>query len=82
MRIPGALDAAALSAAGARAGIWGAGAGAGRPRIPEATRRSRALLRLEDGAYAERGVFRRGERATSALLPGFAVEVDATFDAD
>ncbi len=39
------------------------------------------VLRLEDGAYVEHGVFGRGARATSALLEGFAVDVDAVFDA-
>ena len=41
-----------------------------------------AVLRLEDGGYVEHGVFGRGARATSALLPGFAVDVSAVFDAD
>ena len=40
------------------------------------------VLRLQDGAYVEHGVFGRGARATSALLAGFAVDVDAVFDAD
>jgi Uma2 family endonuclease len=40
------------------------------------------VLRLEGGAYVAHGVFRRGERATSALLSGFAVAVAAVFDAD
>jgi Uma2 family endonuclease len=35
------------------------------------------VLRLGAGAYIEHGVFRRGEQAASALLPGFVVEVDA-----
>ncbi len=39
------------------------------------------VLRLRDGAYVEHGVFGRGARATSALLEGFAVDVDAVFDA-
>jgi Uma2 family endonuclease len=38
------------------------------------------VLTLVDDAYAEHGVFRRSETATSALLPGFAVLVDAVFD--
>jgi Uma2 family endonuclease len=41
-----------------------------------------SVLRLEGDAYAEHGVFRRGERATSALLAGFAVDVGAVLDAD
>lgn len=40
------------------------------------------VLRLADGAYVEHGVFGRGARATSALLPEFAVEVSAALDAD
>ena len=39
------------------------------------------VLRLQDGAYVEHGVFGRGARATSALLEGFTVDVDAVFDA-
>jgi len=39
------------------------------------------VLRLEGEAYAEHGVFRRGEIATSVLLEGFAVEVSAVLDA-
>lgn len=39
------------------------------------------VLRLEAEDYTEHGVFRRGERATSALLEGFGVDVNATFDA-
>ena len=39
------------------------------------------VLRLEGERYVEHGVFRRGDVATSALLGGFAVSVDAVFDA-
>ena len=39
------------------------------------------VLALRDGTYAEHGVFRRGQRATSALLPTFAVSVSEVFDA-
>ncbi|MDQ6695822.1 MAG: Uma2 family endonuclease [Chloroflexota bacterium] len=44
------------------------------------------VLRLADteeeyAAYAEHGVFRRGETATSALLPDFSVQVSAILDA-
>jgi Uma2 family endonuclease len=39
------------------------------------------VLTLVGGAYVEHGVFRRGERATSVVLSGFAVSVDAVFDA-
>ena len=34
------------------------------------------VLRLRDGAYVEHGAFRRGERASSHSLTGFAVAVD------
>ncbi|ETX04279.1 Uma2 family endonuclease [Candidatus Entotheonella palauensis] len=40
------------------------------------------VLRLEDEAYVEHGVFRRGERATSALLEDFNLYVTDVFDAD
>ena len=39
------------------------------------------VLRLEDGVYVEHGVFGRGAQATSALLAGFAVDIDAVFAA-
>ena len=39
------------------------------------------VLRLQAGAYVEHGVFRRGDTATAATLPGFAVDVSAVFDA-
>ncbi len=40
------------------------------------------VLTLEDGAYIAHGVFRRGAAATSALLIGFTVSVDAVCDAE
>jgi Uma2 family endonuclease len=40
------------------------------------------VLRPEDKAYVEHGVFARGTMATSALLSGFAISVDAVMDAD
>lgn len=40
------------------------------------------VLKLADGAYVEHGVFRRGDTATSALLPDFTVTVGAVFDVD
>ncbi len=53
-------------------------------KIPEywiADARSETIVvpRLQDGGYVEHGVFGRGTRATSALLEGFAVDVDAVF---
>lgn len=39
------------------------------------------VLRLEGQQYVEHGVFRRGDTATSVLLPGFGVQVDQVFDA-
>ena len=39
------------------------------------------VLTLQGDAYAAHGVFRRGDTATSRLLAGFAVGVDAVFDA-
>jgi Uma2 family endonuclease len=39
------------------------------------------VLRLEGGAYAEHGIFGRGATATSLLLEGFSLEVDAVLDA-
>jgi len=39
------------------------------------------VLALDSAAYAAHGVFRRGDTATSRLLAGFAVGVDAVFDA-
>ena len=39
------------------------------------------VLKLEGDAYAEHGVFARGENATSALLAGFTVLVDSVLDA-
>ncbi|ETX00966.1 Uma2 family endonuclease [Candidatus Entotheonella palauensis] len=40
------------------------------------------VLRLEEAAYVEHGVFRRGDAATSRWLDGFGVSVDAVFDAN
>src|ERR1043166_37907 len=39
------------------------------------------VLRLDGVAYVEHGIFKRGETATSVILPGFSVNVDAVFDA-
>ena len=41
-----------------------------------------AVLKLKDGVYIAHGVFGRGEIATSALLRGFTVSVDAVCDAE
>jgi Uma2 family endonuclease len=39
------------------------------------------VLALQDDAYVEHGVFRRGQLATSRLLSGFSVSVDEVMDA-
>ena len=39
------------------------------------------VLKLDNGSYVEHGVFRRGDTATSVILPGFMVDVNAVFDA-
>jgi Uma2 family endonuclease len=39
------------------------------------------VLWLEGASYTEHGIFHRGETATSVLLNGFAVPVDAVLDA-
>jgi Uma2 family endonuclease len=39
------------------------------------------VLKLQGRAYVEHGVFRRGDTATSLIVPGFSVSVDAAFDA-
>lgn len=38
------------------------------------------VLTLRDGVYAEHGIFPRSQRATSALIPTFAVSVSEVFD--
>jgi len=40
------------------------------------------VLTLAGDSYADQGIFGRGTQATSALLAGFAVNVDALFDAE
>lgn len=40
------------------------------------------VLKLEGSTYVVHGVFRRGDTATSTLLQGFAVSVDAVCDAE
>jgi Uma2 family endonuclease len=39
------------------------------------------VLKRDDDAYGDQGVFRRGESAAAALLDGFSVRVDEVFDA-
>ncbi|MBA3946349.1 MAG: Uma2 family endonuclease [Herpetosiphonaceae bacterium] len=39
------------------------------------------VLRLEGVQYVEHGIFRRGDAASSALLTGFTIDVNAVFDA-
>ncbi|MDQ6694368.1 MAG: Uma2 family endonuclease [Chloroflexota bacterium] len=39
------------------------------------------VLKLEGAQYTEHGVFRRGDRARSALMEGLVVGVDGVFDA-
>lgn len=41
-----------------------------------------AVLRLEGSSYITHGVFRRGDTATSSLLQGFTVSVDAVCNAE
>ena len=55
-------------------------------RVPEywivnPTDETITVLSLAGSDYVEHGVFRRGEAATSALLPEFNVKVSAVFDA-
>lgn len=38
------------------------------------------VLRLKQGQYERAGLYARGERVTSALLPGFSLPVEAIFD--
>jgi Uma2 family endonuclease len=40
------------------------------------------VLQLRGDAYAEAGVYRRGQSAESVLMPEFSVAVDQVFDAD
>ena len=40
------------------------------------------VLKLDKGAYVDHGVVRRGDTATSLVLPGLLVDVNAVFDAD
>ena len=47
------------------------------PRVETVT-----VLRFTANAYVEHGVFARGDRATSPLLDGVAVDVTALFDAE
>ena len=40
-----------------------------------------SVLSLEDATYREAGVYRRGDSASSVLLAGFTISVDAVLDA-
>lgn len=40
------------------------------------------VLRLDGDTYVEHGIFGRGARATSALLPDFSIDVISVFEAD
>ncbi len=40
------------------------------------------VLHLQEGSYGQHGIFGRGATATSGLLKGFEVSVDAVFDAE
>ncbi|MFN8514323.1 MAG: Uma2 family endonuclease [Chloroflexia bacterium] len=40
------------------------------------------VLCLDGDTYVEHGIFGRGARATSALLPDFSIDVTSVFDAD
>ena len=59
-------------------------AGAGIPEywIVQPEEETLTVLKLEEKAYEEHGIFRRGERARSILLPGFTISVDAVCHAD
>ena len=41
-----------------------------------------SVLKLHGDAYAEAGLYRRGETASSVLLAGFSLDVAAVLDAD
>lgn len=58
-----------------------------RARIPEywivdPKKNEILVLKLEGSHYIEHGVFRKGAKATSALLKGFSVEASAVFEAE
>ena len=40
-----------------------------------------SVLKLSQGVYQAHGIFKRGQFATSVLLNGFSVSVDAVLDA-
>ena len=40
------------------------------------------VLNISGDSYSEVGIYRRGDSAASMLLSGFAIDVDAVFDAD
>lgn len=41
-----------------------------------------SVLRLEGATYVESGIYRRGDAASSVLLPGFGLDVAAVFEAE
>lgn len=50
--------------------------------IVQPERETITVLTLGDKAYEEHGIFRRGDRARSVLLPGFTIRVDEVCRAD
>ncbi|MGD0091040.1 MAG: Uma2 family endonuclease [Planctomycetota bacterium] len=56
-----------------------AAAGVSEYWIVDPRRSQITVLRLAGAHYVEHGVFRKGAKATSVLLPGFAVDVAAVF---
>lgn len=57
-------------------------AGIGEYWIVDPIEETFTVLILNGSAYREHGVFRRGDRATSASLEGVALDVSAVLDAD
>ena len=58
-----------------------AAAGVSEYWIVDPQKRRITVLRLAGDHYVEHGVFKKGEKATSVLLRGFTVDVDAVFAA-
>ena len=57
-------------------------AGIGEYWIVDPQRETITVLRLSGKGYAEHGVFRRGQRASSALFAEFSLSVDEVLDAE